>query len=135
MMVVFIIPLIMIAFFESYLDTSRNVFMRQMFTAAQDGEEEDPENRDPEVEGEDGMRISKKSFDEIVKAFPNSFLVSFGSSSRRFDIEWSNVVDRGDDCERASFAEASDGGAIPEAGDQAVDEGVIASSGGTSGKV
>ena len=69
----------MIAFFESYLDTNRNVFMRQMFTAAQDGEEEDPENRDPEVEDEDGMRISKKSFDEIVKTFPNSFLVSYSN--------------------------------------------------------
>ncbi|KAG9100296.1 hypothetical protein FRC07_010425 [Ceratobasidium sp. 392] len=76
MLVVFCVPLVLISFFESNLDVRRNVFMRQMFTAAQDGEEEDPENRDPEVENEDGMRISKKSFDEIIKVFPNSFLSS-----------------------------------------------------------
>jgi hypothetical protein len=76
MMVLFFIPLALIALFEVHLDVRRNTFMRQMFTAAQDGEEEDPENRDPEVDHEDGLRISKKSFDEIVKAFPNSFLVS-----------------------------------------------------------
>ncbi|QRV72880.1 ion transport domain-containing protein [Ceratobasidium sp. AG-Ba] len=76
MLVVFFVPLALIALFEAHLDVKRNLFMRQMFTAAQDGEEEDPENRDPEVENEDGMRISKKSFDEIIKAFPNSFLSS-----------------------------------------------------------
>ncbi|KAG8717126.1 hypothetical protein FRC08_008161 [Ceratobasidium sp. 394] len=76
MLVVFFVPLALISLFESHLDVRRNVFMRQMFTAAQDGEEEDPENRDPQVENEDGMKISKKSFDEIVKAFPNSFLSS-----------------------------------------------------------
>ncbi|QRV87749.1 ion transport domain-containing protein [Ceratobasidium sp. AG-Ba] len=76
MLVVFFVPLALIALFEAHLDVKRNLFMRQMFTAAQDGEEEDPENRDPEVENEDGMRISKKSFDEITKAFPNSFLSS-----------------------------------------------------------
>ncbi|KAG8746431.1 hypothetical protein FRC10_005142 [Ceratobasidium sp. 414] len=70
------ISMIRVSLFETHLDVRRNVFMRQMFTAAQDGEEEDPENRDPQVENEDGMRISKKPFDEIVKAFPNSLLSS-----------------------------------------------------------
>ncbi|KAF8605353.1 calcium activated cation channel [Ceratobasidium sp. AG-I] len=86
MSIIFFIPLLMIAFFESYLDTNRNVFMRQMFTAAQDGEEEDPENKDPEVEDEDGMRISKKSFDEIVKAFPNSFLSSEATIKQEINL-------------------------------------------------
>jgi len=76
MVILFFIPLALVALFEVHLDVRRNIFMRQMFTAAQDGEEEDPENRDPEVDHEDGLRISKKSFDEIVKAFPNSFLSS-----------------------------------------------------------
>ena len=76
MTVVFFIPLLMIAFFEAHLDTSRNIFMREMFTAAQEGEEGNPENRDPEVEDEGGMKISKESFEEIVKVFPNSFVVS-----------------------------------------------------------
>ncbi|KAG8716244.1 hypothetical protein FRC11_006638 [Ceratobasidium sp. 423] len=76
MFVVFFIPLIMIALFEAQLDTRRNVFMRNMFNVTQDGEDEDPENRDPQVTDEGGHVISKKSFDELVKAFPNSFLSS-----------------------------------------------------------
>ncbi|KAJ1309032.1 hypothetical protein OPQ81_004713 [Rhizoctonia solani] len=73
--VVFFIPLTIIALFEAYLDTRRNVYMRHMFGATQDGEDEDPENRDPHVD-EGGLVISKKSFDELVKAFPNSSLSS-----------------------------------------------------------
>ncbi|GAB1519738.1 Calcium channel yvc1 [Rhizoctonia solani] len=76
MFVMFFIPLTFIALFEAYLDTSRNAYMRHMFSATQDGEDEDPNNRDPQVTEEDGLVISKKSFDEIVKAFPNSFLSS-----------------------------------------------------------
>ncbi|KAH7343410.1 calcium activated cation channel [Rhizoctonia solani] len=76
MFVVFFIPLTMIALFEAHLDTRRNVYMRHMFNATQDGEDEDPENRDPQVTGENGLVISKKSFEEITKAFPNSFLSS-----------------------------------------------------------
>jgi hypothetical protein len=76
MFVIFFIPLILVALFEAHLDTRRNIFMRHMFSATQDGEDEDPNNRDPQVSDENGLVISKKSFDEIVKAFPNSFLVS-----------------------------------------------------------
>ncbi|CAE6522667.1 unnamed protein product [Rhizoctonia solani] len=76
MFVMFFIPLTMVALFEAHLDTRRNVFMRHMFSATQDGEDEDPENRDPQVTDEGGLEISKKSFDELVKAFPNSFLSS-----------------------------------------------------------
>ncbi|CAE6387982.1 unnamed protein product [Rhizoctonia solani] len=76
MFVIFFIPLILVALFEAHLDTRRNIFMRHMFSATQDGEDEDPNNRDPQVSDENGLVISKKSFDEIVKAFPNSFLSS-----------------------------------------------------------
>ncbi|CAE7086186.1 unnamed protein product [Rhizoctonia solani] len=76
MFVVFFIPLTMIALFEAHLDTRRNVFMRHMFSATQDGEDEDPDNRDPQVTDQNGLTISKKSFDELVKTFPNSFLSS-----------------------------------------------------------
>ncbi|CAE6363046.1 unnamed protein product [Rhizoctonia solani] len=76
MFVVFFIPLTIIALFEAHLDTRRNIFMRHMFSATQDGEDEDPENRDPQIADESGLVISKKSFDELVKAFPNSFLSS-----------------------------------------------------------
>jgi hypothetical protein len=75
MFVVFFVPLTLIALFEAYLDTRRNVFMRHMFTATQDGDDEDPDNRDPQV-NEGDLVLSKKSFDELVKVFPNSFLVS-----------------------------------------------------------
>ncbi|KAB5596316.1 Calcium channel YVC1 [Ceratobasidium theobromae] len=75
MFVVFFIPLIFIALFEAHLDTRQNIFMRHMFSATQDGDDEDPEIRDPQV-NEGGMTISKKSFDEIVKVFPNTFLSS-----------------------------------------------------------
>ncbi|CAE6531293.1 unnamed protein product [Rhizoctonia solani] len=76
MFVMFFIPLTMIALFEAHLDTRRNVFMRHMFSATQDGEDEDPDSRDPQVNDANGLLISKKSFDELVKVFPNSFLSS-----------------------------------------------------------
>ncbi|CAE6411686.1 unnamed protein product [Rhizoctonia solani] len=76
MFVLFFVPLMFIALFEARLDTRRNVFMRHMFSATQDGEDEDPNNRNPQVTDENGLVISKKSFDEIVKVFPNSFLSS-----------------------------------------------------------
>lgn len=92
MFVVFFIPLIFIALFEAHLDTRQNIFMRHMFSATQDGDDEDPEIRDPQV-NEGGMTISKKSFDEIVKVFPNTFLVSLRRSHIliRQSTTWSTV--------------------------------------------
>lgn len=76
MMVLFFIPLTALALFETTLDTTTNRFMKNWFGATEDGEEDDPENQDPDVD-EEGMVLSKVPFAELVKAFPNTQVVSF----------------------------------------------------------
>ncbi|KDQ08892.1 hypothetical protein BOTBODRAFT_165491 [Botryobasidium botryosum FD-172 SS1] len=70
MTVIFFVPIVIIALFESYLDVTTNKFMRSMFQAAEEGEEEDPINRDPQVD-EDGKTICKVQFEELTRAFPD----------------------------------------------------------------
>ncbi|KAJ7284134.1 calcium activated cation channel [Mycena rebaudengoi] len=73
--IIFFIPLTMIAFYESVIDTSHSVWMKRWLSGNDEGEEDRPEDRDPAVdEGTDslGRIISKVPFDRLVKAFPNT---------------------------------------------------------------
>jgi hypothetical protein len=77
--IIFFIPLTMIAFYESVIDTSHSVWMKRWLSGNDEGEEDRPEDRDPAVdEGTDslGRIISKVPFDRLVKAFPNTNQVS-----------------------------------------------------------
>ena len=72
MSTLFFPTLLVIAFWETNLDTDTNMFMKSWFSMTEEGEENDPKNRDPEVDDPSRMKISKVSFEELV-----SLLISF----------------------------------------------------------
>lgn len=82
MRVVFFIPLSIIAFFESTSAEPKNRWMSSFMNGSTvEEDEEDPAVRDPEVGGEDGengLKISKVPFEELIKVFPNTHEVCFG---------------------------------------------------------
>ncbi|THH13643.1 hypothetical protein EW146_g6604 [Bondarzewia mesenterica] len=73
MTVLFFIPLSLIALFES-TKSQRNQWLNEYMNGSVD-EDDSPEVRDPLVDGEDaeqGLRISKVPFSELIKVFPNT---------------------------------------------------------------
>ncbi|KAJ7094508.1 hypothetical protein B0H15DRAFT_946921 [Mycena belliarum] len=74
MMFVFFIPLSMIAFYESVFDSNKHVWMKRWLRGDDEGDEDKPEHRDPEVDDREceGRVISRVKFDQIIKAFPNT---------------------------------------------------------------
>ncbi|KAL7282554.1 hypothetical protein ACG7TL_004025 [Trametes sanguinea] len=75
MSVVFFVPLCIIALYESQLDPSKNRWVKDWFSSPDEGGEDAPHFQDPEAEGEDaarGLKISKKSFQELIAAFPDT---------------------------------------------------------------
>lgn len=77
MLILFFIPLTFIALFETHLDASTNVFMKNMLGSIEDGEEDNPNYQNPTVAGEeDGLEISKIPFDQLTAVFPNAYQVS-----------------------------------------------------------
>jgi hypothetical protein len=77
MMTIFFIPLVFVAFFESNLDTSKNNFMKVWFSAADEGEEDDPNNQDPETNEDDpNLKICKVKFADLVAKLPDTTVVS-----------------------------------------------------------
>ena len=78
MLVLFFIPMVFIGFFEAVIDPGRNVWLRDWVQSAA-APDDSPAARDPEVTGKDaerGLVISKISFTELVKEFPNTMVVS-----------------------------------------------------------
>ncbi|KAJ6515603.1 calcium activated cation channel [Mycena sanguinolenta] len=71
---VFFIPLSIIAFYESVFESeNKREWVKRWLSGTDEGEDDKPENRDPEVtEQEGGRMISKVPFEELVKAFPNT---------------------------------------------------------------
>lgn len=79
MLIVFCLPLAAIAIYETQLDPSKNRWVHDWLSHPDQGLEDTPEYRDPEVDGEDaakGLKISTVPFDDIVKVFPDSTHVS-----------------------------------------------------------
>ncbi|KAH8118466.1 calcium activated cation channel, partial [Phellopilus nigrolimitatus] len=72
MSVLFCVPLLAIAFWETTLNTNTNKFMKSWFSPADEGEEDDPANQNPDVNEPDGTRICRVPFEELVKAFPDT---------------------------------------------------------------
>jgi hypothetical protein len=70
MMTIFLIPLSIIALYESHGDTAKNGWLRGWLHGNDEGEADVTANRDPEVDGE--LQITKVPFDELVKKFPNT---------------------------------------------------------------
>ncbi|KAH7916291.1 hypothetical protein BJ138DRAFT_1140008 [Hygrophoropsis aurantiaca] len=73
MSVIFFIPLAVIAVFET--STNKRSWVNNWLQSADASEQDTPTDRDPVVDGPDGaegMQISKVSFAELVKRFPNT---------------------------------------------------------------
>ena len=83
MTVVFFIPLSIIALYESTARSRKNKWMRDWLTGTDQGETDNPTNKDPVVDdGEcDGLKISKVTFAELVKSFPDTTQVGHLSLS------------------------------------------------------
>jgi len=85
MTIIFFIPLIIIALFESHLDVTTNRYMKNYFNAVDDGEEDDPNIQNPTVEGEEeNLQISKVPFAKLIAAFPDTNRVSKNDPSHLF---------------------------------------------------
>lgn len=63
------IPLTLIAFFESTLNTSTHQRLKHYFSGDVVDDEDDPQLQDPETEGEEGQICTEK-FADLIKAFP-----------------------------------------------------------------
>lgn len=75
MTTVFFIPLAVIALMESQLGLRASSFMGSLYDHVDEAEEEDPKNQDPQTDRENGMEISRVTFDDLVKEFPDSYQV------------------------------------------------------------
>ena len=78
---IFFVPLTIIALFESLrLDrTKPNSWLNSWFRGDDEAGMDCPANRNPSVEGDpncEGMEISKVPFEELIKVFPNTQMVS-----------------------------------------------------------
>ncbi|KAF7792876.1 hypothetical protein EIP86_003977 [Pleurotus ostreatoroseus] len=74
MSVLFFIPLVTIGIFEAELDPSKNKWVKDWLANPDQGMDDSPEARDPEVDGEDAerLKISKVPFEELIKVFPDT---------------------------------------------------------------
>ncbi|KAJ7180384.1 calcium activated cation channel [Mycena crocata] len=74
MAIVFFVPLTLIALYESVADANKNAWMKRWLSGNDEGEDDRPEYRDPDVDDGEGRGrvISKVKFAELVKAFPNT---------------------------------------------------------------
>ncbi|KAJ3505660.1 hypothetical protein NLJ89_g7303 [Agrocybe chaxingu] len=71
---IFFIPLVFIAFFESMSDRRKHTWLNNWFRGNDEGDEDSPANRNPIVDDPNcqGLEISKVSFEELIKVFPNT---------------------------------------------------------------
>jgi hypothetical protein len=77
--IIFFIPLVLIASFESTFDTRKHTWMETWFRGNDEGVEDTPEYRDPAVDDPQcaGLQISKVPFSELIQVFPNTSVVCF----------------------------------------------------------
>ena len=75
--IIFFIPLVLIASFESIFDKRKHTWMDNWFRGNDEGVEDTPECKDPSVEDPQciGLQISKVPFAELIQVFPNTSLV------------------------------------------------------------
>ncbi len=77
MSVIFFVPLLFIAFYESTFDKNKHTWMENWFRGNDEGEQDTPLYRDPVVNDSrcPGLEISKVPFEELIKVFPNTSVV------------------------------------------------------------
>lgn len=76
MLIIFFIPLLVLTLYESL--KSDSTYLRTWFGDNTVEDDTCIEAQNPEVD-EDGLKISKVDFQDIIKSFPNILLVSFHS--------------------------------------------------------
>lgn len=80
MMSIFFLPLSIIALYETALQSGRtkNGWAKSWLEENGSFDEDSSETRDPKLDEDDeeGKQITKVKFDEIVKVFPNTAMVS-----------------------------------------------------------
>ena len=77
MSVLFIIPLTVIALYESTLDGGQNAWVDNWLRGNDEAGDDSPSYRDPQLgDEENGLQISKVPFMELTKVFPNLTQVS-----------------------------------------------------------
>ncbi|EPQ59899.1 hypothetical protein GLOTRDRAFT_35258 [Gloeophyllum trabeum ATCC 11539] len=84
MRILFLVPLTVIALYES-ANRSNNHWVQEWFGREDDGNDDDPAHKDPEVNADDaaqGLEISRVKFDDLVKKFPNTMQSSEASILR-----------------------------------------------------
>ena len=74
MLVLFSVPLTILAICETLMGT-KGTYLRNWFGDSGFGDEDTPEARDPEVDHDDGLKICKVEFKDLVKEFPNTLHV------------------------------------------------------------
>jgi hypothetical protein len=87
MTILFFIPLSLIALYESMRARPKNGWMKHWLHSTEEGEDDDPAYRDPEVEEGEGAErrvISKVKFDDLVMVFPNTEQVCYLSNNECF---------------------------------------------------
>ena len=72
MLLMFFLPLSLIAFYEATSEGRGNAWMTKWLSGDDQGEEDYPETRNPEVNEPDGLVITKVPFEELIKVFPNT---------------------------------------------------------------
>jgi hypothetical protein len=79
MSIIFFIPLVLIALFQSIFDRRKHSWMENWFRGNDEGVEDTPEYRDPVVNDPQcaGLQISTVPFSELIKVFPNTSVVRF----------------------------------------------------------
>ena len=85
---IFFIPLTLIALYESRFDrTKENAWLKNWFHGDDESSDDSPANRNPVVDDPqcEGLQISKVPFEELIKVFPNTQMVSSSG--------WLQVVD------------------------------------------
>ncbi|KDQ29508.1 hypothetical protein PLEOSDRAFT_1103521 [Pleurotus ostreatus PC15] len=70
MSTIFIIPLTCIALYESTRDSNKGHWVDNWFRGDNEGSQDSPSNRDPTVNDDNGLQISKVPFTELIKVFP-----------------------------------------------------------------
>jgi hypothetical protein len=70
MLVLFSAPLTVLAVCEILMGT-QSTYIRNWFGDSGFGDEDTPEAQNPEVDHENGLKISKVPFNDLIKKFPN----------------------------------------------------------------
>ncbi|TYJ58757.1 hypothetical protein B9479_000593 [Cryptococcus floricola] len=72
MTAIFVVPLTVIALFESQIAHSKSRRLRQYFQGPPPDEDDDPKIEDPSCDEDEGGQISTVKFEELISVFPNT---------------------------------------------------------------